>query len=417
MTEWQAQKTKQDVENKVLQLTHVKQVQRLSELMRKRNTDISLLEWTKDFPKGKYRLLYATVDHVSRNLKCNEPEEYVLWKYSLENICSEMEGDLPQKTWRWSEDDYSFWILVHTEDGSKEMVDTSCTTFAEKLRANVEAYTPFTVSIARSREFTELTTLTSNKDELLTYIKFRIIYGGNQVFSAESVKKWEVRQKGDHNNLVDNHIKKIIFSLGNRSIGKTRDEVTRFLEIIESLDSPKEIEYSLHSFGFQVIHYMVTHTQVHEGFAFIGEIAGLTRTMTNFSELKTCVLEWTEKILSLLKHREQATAYEPIEAAKQWVLNHLNENITIQKIADNVYLNPTYFCEYFKNQTGETVLDYVTRVRLEKARELLLVRDFKIYDIAEMVGYTDSKYFSKLFKRFYGETPSKYKEKYIVEHN
>jgi two-component system response regulator YesN len=78
-------------------------------------------------------------------------------------------------------------------------------------------------------------------------------------------------------------------------------------------------------------------------------------------------------------------------------------------------MNPTYFCEFFKNQTGETVLDYVTRIRIEKARELLLKTDLKIYDISIKVGYTDTKYFSKLFKKHYGEVPSKFKERMKFE--
>lgn len=66
-------------------------------------------------------------------------------------------------------------------------------------------------------------------------------------------------------------------------------------------------------------------------------------------------------------------------------------------------MNPTYFCEYFKNQTGETVLDFVTKARIEKAKELLLSTDFKIYDISQQVGYNDTKYFSKLFRKYFGK--------------
>jgi two-component system response regulator YesN len=94
----------------------------------------------------------------------------------------------------------------------------------------------------------------------------------------------------------------------------------------------------------------------------------------------------------------------------------LGVNITIEKIAREIPMNPTYFCEYFKSQTGVTILDYVTKTRLEKAKELLVTSDLKIYDIAEQVGYADTKYFSKLFKKYYGEVPSKFKEKVKTEH-
>jgi two-component system response regulator YesN len=103
----------------------------------------------------------------------------------------------------------------------------------------------------------------------------------------------------------------------------------------------------------------------------------------------------------------------PIQTARQWIDSHLSESITIEKIASLVYMNPTYFSEFFKLHTGETVLNYVTRKRMEKARVLLYASPMKIYEIANSVGYTDTKYFSKLFKKYYGELPSKYKQDHL----
>ncbi|WP_050183437.1 response regulator transcription factor [Domibacillus robiginosus] len=117
------------------------------------------------------------------------------------------------------------------------------------------------------------------------------------------------------------------------------------------------------------------------------------------------------------KRAEKAHSEEdllgPIQTARQWIDRHLSESITIEKIASLVYMNPTYFSEFFKQHTGETVLDYVTRRRMEKARTLLFASPMKIYEIAGAVGYADTKYFSKLFKKHYGELPSKYKQDHL----
>jgi two-component system response regulator YesN len=73
-------------------------------------------------------------------------------------------------------------------------------------------------------------------------------------------------------------------------------------------------------------------------------------------------------------------------------------------------MSPTYFSNFFKAQTGETILDYVTKCRLEKAKDLLGTTDLKIYDISTQLGYQDTKYFSRLFKQWYGQSPSQYRE-------
>jgi len=95
-----------------------------------------------------------------------------------------------------------------------------------------------------------------------------------------------------------------------------------------------------------------------------------------------------------------------IELATKWILDNLGENITIEKISSKVFMNPSYFSEYFKRKTGETVLDFVTRKRMEKAISLLQTTNIKIYEVSTLTGYTDTKYFSKLFKKYYGVLPS-----------
>lgn len=100
----------------------------------------------------------------------------------------------------------------------------------------------------------------------------------------------------------------------------------------------------------------------------------------------------------------------PVEKAKEWIQSHIEESVTIQMVADHVHMNPTYFCELFKLQTGETVHDYLTRKRMEAASKLVLTSDHKLAEIAQMVGYKDVKYFSRQFKKHYGILPSKYKE-------
>ena len=104
---------------------------------------------------------------------------------------------------------------------------------------------------------------------------------------------------------------------------------------------------------------------------------------------------------------------ERIQKAKDYIQDHLGESITIKLIAQQVYMSPTYFSVYFKEQTGETILDYITKTRLKKATDLLETTDLKIYDIAVQLGYQDTKYFSRLFRQWYGYTPSQYREAHL----
>ncbi len=81
-------------------------------------------------------------------------------------------------------------------------------------------------------------------------------------------------------------------------------------------------------------------------------------------------------------------------------------------VAKVVFLHPYYFSDMFKNEVGISFSDYLTEYRMDRAKELLKNQQFKIKDINEMVGYSDSKSFSKIFKKVVGLTPQEYRKLY-----
>lgn len=93
------------------------------------------------------------------------------------------------------------------------------------------------------------------------------------------------------------------------------------------------------------------------------------------------------------------------------IIDFMNENymndISLDKIAKNMYLSPVYISKIFKEETGDSPINYLIRKRLEKAKELLEVEGLPVKIAAKSVGYDDAYYFSKLFKKYYGISPSK----------
>jgi AraC-like DNA-binding protein len=115
----------------------------------------------------------------------------------------------------------------------------------------------------------------------------------------------------------------------------------------------------------------------------------------------------------------QTLGYEFESSNKTYVVNtiitYLTENyarkISLSKISQNMYLSPVYISKLFKEETGESPINYLIQLRLEKAKEILAhAENPSIKDIAKSVGYDDAYYFSKLFKKYYGVSPSNYKK-------
>jgi YesN/AraC family two-component response regulator len=83
--------------------------------------------------------------------------------------------------------------------------------------------------------------------------------------------------------------------------------------------------------------------------------------------------------------------------------------VSLESCADEVSLNPSFLSKIFKDYSGWNFIDYLTHIRLTKAKELLTDTDAKIMEIAEMTGYNNS-YFNRIFKKHEGLTPSEYRE-------
>lgn len=94
-----------------------------------------------------------------------------------------------------------------------------------------------------------------------------------------------------------------------------------------------------------------------------------------------------------------------VQTVKNCVCDHYQEGITVEDIAGTVGLNRHYLTSIFRDATGETVIGYLSRVRLENAKRLL-EEGYSVGEVALMVGYSDQFHFSKMFKRRYGISPS-----------
>lgn len=90
--------------------------------------------------------------------------------------------------------------------------------------------------------------------------------------------------------------------------------------------------------------------------------------------------------------------------------NYANGGLTVADIGKAVYLSSTYVSLLFKQETGQTVGEYLTQVRVDNAKKLLRDPQYKFYDICYAIGYTDPSYFTKLFKKVTGVTPSAYRD-------
>ena len=111
-----------------------------------------------------------------------------------------------------------------------------------------------------------------------------------------------------------------------------------------------------------------------------------------------------------MNQERDKTARKVILDAKQYILDHYTDpDLSVEMICRELHISPAYFSTMFKKETGQTYVAYLTEVRLNRAVELLNETDDKTYVIAKKVGYQEQNYFSYVFKKKFGVSPTRYR--------
>ncbi|MDQ0063267.1 response regulator [Paenibacillus harenae] len=123
----------------------------------------------------------------------------------------------------------------------------------------------------------------------------------------------------------------------------------------------------------------------------------------------------SELAASALDNRNLVASNQIAKATEYIEEHYAEEKLSLQHLCRHTLMSTSYFSLLFKQYTGETFVEYLTRVRLERAKELLLATSLKFYEIASQVGYADPNYFSILFKKHTGSSPRDFREKQAKE--
>ena len=134
----------------------------------------------------------------------------------------------------------------------------------------------------------------------------------------------------------------------------------------------------------------------------------------NYEEFGTCIDNL--KISMYMENVSQEPEEQEeriINSITRFIQEHLAEEISLSVLSEEFHMNPQYISQLFKNEIGVGFLAYLTSIRMEKAKKLLLSTSLSIGEIAEQSGYGDYRVFTKVFKKSEGITPSQYRRDFL----
>lgn len=256
----------------------------------------------------------------------------------------------------------------------------------------------------------------SKVPELYENAKFALGFsnrGGNNVLLYSQVK--DLPEAPVHLDKSQEH--KLIVALKSGQKGmifSVLDEIFSAFEERSIVRQQEVRNLSINIFGLitSMINEMKSETLTIEAFSYDYIIK-----FNDYKNLKEYVYDSLADAAMKFAEANMNRAVNIIDMARTYIDSHYNENITLETIADLVHLSPNHFSNLFSEKMGVTFIQYLTNVRIEKAKVLLLNKSFKTYEVGDMVGYSNPHYFSRIFKKNTGMSPMEYREKLAKEKN
>ncbi len=278
---------------------------------------------------------------------------------------------------------------------------------AKHVRSLVKQYMDVHVTIGASRVVTDLKLLPEAYREAVHAAEHKGWVGDGQIIPYESVQVVETRNR----TLLDKELV-LLSEIRSGNDGAVRAIVQEWSRQFAGMPARK-----VKMMATQLVLYVMRVVQCSEiagrySRPGIDPLLEMSR-MTIGGDIVDFVGDYFVQVSEWIRESKESAVPKMFEDAKLWIRGRLHEDASLNALAEFLHLSPKYVSSRFKQVTGESFGDFVTRVRFERARELLLDPGQKVAEVAEAVGYGDANYFSIAFKKNTGLTPSEFRKRYL----
>ena len=241
-------------------------------------------------------------------------------------------------------------------------------------------------------------------------LNYKFYSGANSIISINDIDK----EKNNTDQIqIEAYKSELLNAIDLGNTEQVKDVLSiYFNEIIPKIHYPVD---RVKSFCIEIITYCSRYISSSDDVenAPLTDISAILIKLLKIPSLDTLNEFFTHQLLSIAQYnfdRNSSKNDKTVELIFEIINNSYMDNLSIQKIADQVFYTPNYISTMFRNATGERITEYIARVRIDKAVEFLLNTDLKVSDIATKVGFENANYFSTVFKKLKGCYPKKYRE-------
>ncbi|SNS28428.1 two-component system, response regulator YesN [Anaerovirgula multivorans] len=356
-----------------------------------------------NFQEGFFSIVALKIDYMGKedsNIIKNIIDNTVdMTKPKLQNITYEL-GIIKDKS--------NLYILINYNPNEKKQIEAVLLKILEYFNQRISTAEKIEVTVALGEEVADLKDITQSFKSAKLLIEDRILKGTGKIIEIDG-------RRTDQTEIED------IFYYFSK----------KFIKAVELLDID-EVKKIIFNFKKDISSKNIRGAELKKLLNEVGNIYDITMKSNNMKidhvpendkKLKNIIdncnsidclfnelLAYITSSLMILAGDKPYNNLRQIRQAKKYIEENYMKNITLEDLGAHIGFNPSYFSSLFKKETGTSYIEYLSKIRIEKAKDLLKESDLRIQDICLMVGYNDAKYFTKSFIKHTGLKPNEYRK-------
>jgi len=363
-------------------------------------------EYHYHFKDGLFQVIIFKLDGLI--LDDIENQQFIEYKisYKIDNALKEYCYDYEKKMINTT-----CYLLINYNQKEEKAIRKGCKEILDQLRLEKDIYKNIKVTVGVGITIENIKDCYQSFRTATWAIEERIIKGPNQIFYGGKCKPRDLSNLGVLSEF-NNRVSMAIDRLAPEPIGICFDylyEVMKNINDINGSEALQMLKDSLNIYFMNMKQKGLYNNDLDICFKdYCNEIENEYSIEEIINYIKKIVVHSYNMAITEKKQQD----YKPIREAKKYIDNNYCNKITLEMISMEIGFNATYFSTLFKKETGTTFFEYLTKIRMEKAKEFLKETNDTITNICEKVGYSDVKYFTKVFKKNTNLKPNEYRKLY-----
>jgi len=361
-----------------------------------------------EIKSGAFFVLCCSIDDYSHAPARSKMDDQYLFKFSFINILEESLSNYYNCD--IAEVDYGEYIILLKDEDmpSKAINKDKLDGCLKRINNSLKKYLNITISIGVDTNPVEYTGIRESYFKANIAMKYKFYNGRESIIFLDTVKNF-INKSIAFDSSSEKILNEKLEYFEQRGV---KEVIDTFFDKIAELknfepDAVRKVSVEI----FNSLNNFIKKFDLKDDFiasAFSVHPFDFLMTAETIQDIKQWFSNFVDTIFDYIYSLQYEVKRPEIIKLQKYIQENTGENITLEKASKISNISKCYLSSIFKRETGEVFVDYVNKTKMEKAKVLIQQQGLKIYEAANMVGISDECYFSKLFKKYMGVSPSKF---------